>query len=80
MYLLRSWIDQYLLGGDKFVDTDDLVSVEEVAIEAIVGELLPNVLVSVVGELPTWFLDLSSVVPVNVIEIKGHYIKGYIGH
>ena len=80
LYLLCSWIDQYLPGWGKVVDTNDLVSVAEVAIEVIVGEILPNVLVSLVGELVTGVLNLSSVIPVNVIEIKGHYIKGYIGH
>ena len=73
-------MDQYLPGWGKVVDMNDLVSVAEVAIEVIVGEILPNVLASVVGELPTGVLSLSSGIPVNVIEIKGHYIKGYIGH
>ena len=69
-YLLRSWIDQYLLGGGTGVDIDDLVSVREVTVEVIVGELSPNVLVSKVRALPNGFVDLSSVIPVNVIEVK----------
>ena len=70
LYLLRSWIDQYLLGGGTGVDNDDLVSVGEVAVEVIVGELSPNVLVSKFSVLPNGFVDLSSVIPVNVTEIK----------
>ena len=72
LYLLYSWIDQYLLGGGTDFDTDDLVSVAEMAVEVIVGELLPNVLVSVVGPLPNGFVYLSSVIPVNGIEIKSY--------
>ena len=46
LHILRSWIDQYLLGGVAAVDTDDLISVAEVAVRVIVVELSPNVLVS----------------------------------
>ena len=70
LYLLRTWIDQYLLCGGTGVDIDDLVSVGEVAVEVIVGELSPNVLVSTFCVLPNGFVDLSSVIPVNVTEIK----------
>ena len=72
MYLLRSWIDQYLLGGGTDVDKGDLVSVAEGAVEVSVGERLSILLASVVGPLPNGFLDLSSVIPVNGIEIKSY--------
>ena len=79
LHLLRSWIDQYLLGGVAAGDTDDVISVAEVAVGAIVVELSPNVLVSTAGILPSGFVDLSSAIPVNVIENKD-IIFGYNTH
>ena len=64
---------------EEKIDIDDLVFVWEVAVEVTVGELSPNVLVSKISLLPNGFVDLSSVIPVNVIEIK--YITfGYESH
>ena len=73
-YQLTCWISQYLLGRDTGVNVAVIVDESDVAVEVIVGNILPKIPVLGIG-VSSKVVGLLLVISINILEFGSAHLN-----